>query len=204
MNKEKSLLESLADFQDEMLNVEIIKNTEAYGYKYAELEDILNIITPILRKHKIGYYHLMGYDQSTGKNIVFTTIYNLNSTEDKLTSKTLVDDKAVLAKMNRFMVEGAASTYFRRYQLTLMLGLTSEKDTDAGGMRTKDIGYKKDTSGASQKNTATIDYVNIFKNLTKNKSETVARKSFDKYKPQLSNDDIKKIEIVFKEAYENN
>lgn len=205
MAEKKTLLQHLADLQDEMLEIEIIKSTEAYGYKYVELDNIIDIVLPVMRKHKIGYYHLTDYDVQLGKNIVETVIYNIEDESQFKTSRSIVDDAVSLAKMNRFMVEGSAITYYRRYHLVAMLGLTTEKDTDAGGMRKAPAGDKqKTTAGPAQNNNAGPDYVGIFKNLVKNKSETVARKSFEKYKPQISNDDINKIEKVFTEAYGNN
>lgn len=207
MSEQKSLLKNLSNFQDEMKDIEIIKSTEAYGYNYAELEDIIKIILPIMRKHNIGYYHQTLFNETLGKNYVKTVIYNSLDENQMLFSETLVDDKANLAKMNRFMVEGSAITYFRRYQLVAMLGLTTEKDTDAGGMRSKPKTNTSSTSknsGPAKKTETTIDYVGIFKNLVKNKSEEVANKTFAKYKPQLTNEDIKAIEIVFKEKYGNN
>jgi hypothetical protein len=39
--------------------------------------------------------------------------------------------------MNDFQVLGSAITYMRRYQLSAMLGLVTDKDTDAGGEQVK-------------------------------------------------------------------
>jgi uncharacterized protein YdeI (BOF family) len=40
--------------------------------------------------------------------------------------------------MNDFQVLGSAITYIRRYAISSMLGLVTDKDTDAGGEQVKD------------------------------------------------------------------
>lgn len=38
-----------------------------------------------------------------------------------------------LKGMNKFQVDGSKITYYRRYALSSMLGIVTDKDTDAGG-----------------------------------------------------------------------
>ena len=132
---EKSLKQRLRAFQKEMHGVEIIKNTKAYGYNYATLKDILFVIEPILDEHGIWYQHNTGFDHDSKQNTVHTFIYSVDNEDDRESCTTLIDKEATLAKMNRFMIEGSAITYFRRYHITTLLGLTTDEDTDAGGKK---------------------------------------------------------------------
>ena len=205
MSENKSLLVRLNDFQAEMMNVEIIKSKQGFGYAYADLPAVLDISFPIMQKHGIGYFHLTDFDEISNRNIVITTIYNLEDTKDKLTSRSLIDGEVTLAKMNKFMVEGSAITYFIRYQLTTMLGLTTDEDSDAGGKiptKQKPGRSVEGASGAAAE-TNEIDYVNIFTNFVKNKPKEKVAKSFEMYKSQLTTEQITKIQSIIKEAYDN-
>jgi hypothetical protein len=42
-----------------------------------------------------------------------------------------------LKGMNEFQVYGSAITYFRRYAISSLLGIVTDKDTDAGGEQIK-------------------------------------------------------------------
>ena len=52
---------------------------------------------------------------------------------EAIQSDTLIPQNVQLAKMNEFQVLGSAITYIRRYALSSMLGLVTDKDTDASG-----------------------------------------------------------------------
>ena len=201
MDEELSLLQRLNNFQEEMLNVEILKSKEGYGYSYADLPAVLDIVFPIMKTHGIGYFHLTDFDEASGKNIVITTMYNLDLQSDCQTSRSLIDGAVTLAKMNKFMVEGSAITYFRRYHLTTMLGLTTDEDSDAGGKKPT-----KQKPGRSVESAATpneIDYISIFENFVKNKTKDKVIKSFELYKAQLTSEQVTKIESIIKKAYDN-
>ena len=165
--KNLSLRQRITQFQESMIDVEILKTKEGYGYHYADLPSIMRIITPVLKECGIGYYHRTDFHEILGKNIVITVIYNVNEDEngpENIMSRTLIDDKAILAKMNRFMIEGSAITYFRRYHLTTMLGLLSDEDSDAGGKRptAQKPGRSVESAGKAEEE---IDYIEIFKNI---------------------------------------
>jgi hypothetical protein len=50
---------------------------------------------------------------------------------------TTVPQGVSLKGMNEFQVAGSSITYFRRYALSAMLGIVTDKDTDAQGEQTK-------------------------------------------------------------------
>ena len=189
----------IREFQEDMENVEILKSTEAYGYYYANLDNILTVIHPILKKHKIWYTHKTSYEVSVKCNVLETVVYCVDDVQDNFRSCTLIDNEATLAKMNRFMTEGSAITYFRRYHLTTMLGLVTDEDTDAGGKRVKSGGRSVESRGAEK----SVDFVDIFTKQAATKTHAQITKTFDAYKSQMSNDDIKAVEKIIKDKYEN-
>lgn len=200
MNKEqvKPIELRIDDFQHHMLEVEILKHKEAYGYNYAPLETIIPTILPILKKYGIGYNHRTDIHDATGQNIVITRVFSLDNVEDFVQCKTLIDKEAKLAKMNQFMVEGSAITYFRRYHLVTILGLLTDEDNDAGGGRQTGRSVESNASRVGP------DYVDIFSKLIeKGKTENQVKNSFENYKKQMSNEQIEAVEKLLKDKYGN-
>jgi hypothetical protein len=127
-NEQKSLFKSLAAFQQEVPVIH--KETKGYGYSYADLPTIFDKINPLLAKHNLGFTQpIMG---NCVKTIIFQT-----ETGETIESLTEIPQGVQLAKMNDFQVLGSAITYIRRYALSSILGLVTDKDTDAAGEQTK-------------------------------------------------------------------
>ena len=124
----KNIYKALADFQQEVPVIH--KGTQGYGYTYADLPAIFEVINPILKKHKLGFTQLL--DGDAIKTIIFHT-----ESGESLESSTNIPQNVSLAKMNDFQVLGSAITYIRRYALSSALGLVTDKDTDASGDQTK-------------------------------------------------------------------
>lgn len=120
----KNLYKALAEFQQEVPVIH--KGTSGYGYSYADLPAIFEIINPLMKKHGLGFYQAVN-----GTNIE-TTVFHVESGEE-IKSSTCIPQGVSLAKMNEFQVLGSAITYIRRYALSSMLGLVTDKDTDASG-----------------------------------------------------------------------
>lgn len=120
----KQVLEAIAGFQQEV--PVILKETEGYGYSYADLPAILAVINPLLNKHGLGFTQLINGTE------LETIIFHVKSGES-IVSKTAIPQGVSLKGMNDFQVLGSAITYIRRYALSAMLGLVTEKDTDAAG-----------------------------------------------------------------------
>jgi len=199
---DKKLDDKVREFMVEMSDVEILKTTEAYGYFYAALPDIIKVITPILIKHGIWYKHRTGYDAESKCNLVITRVYNINDSNDFEESITIIDKEAQLAKMNRFMIEGSAITYFRRYHLTTMLGLQTDEDSDAGGKRVK----KQSGTGRSVEANSEPEKPNmvaIFDKQIELKNKVQINKLFDMYKPQMNNAEIKAISQLIENKHGN-
>ena len=120
----KNLFKALADFQQEV--PVILKDTQAYGYKYADLPEIFKIINPLLKKHGLGFA------QPIHEGCIKTILFHIESGE-RLESDTIIPQGVQLKGMNNFQVLGSAITYIRRYALSSILGLVTDKDTDAAG-----------------------------------------------------------------------
>ena len=124
----KNLYKALANFQQEVPVIH--KGTSGYGYSYADLPAIFETINPLLKKHGLGFY------QAVNGTKIDTTVFHIESGEI-ITSSTDIPQNVQLAKMNEFQVLGSAITYIRRYALSAMLGLVTDKDTDASGEQVK-------------------------------------------------------------------
>ena len=136
----KELYKALAAFQAEVPTIK--KNATGYGYKFADLEEINNVIKPLLRKHGLGYTQLL--DGTNIKTIIFHT-----ESGESLESVAHIPQDVELKGQNQFQVLGSAITYLRRYSLASVLGLVTDEDTDAAGEQTS---YKASTTApASEK-----------------------------------------------------
>jgi hypothetical protein len=125
--EQKSLFKSLAAFQQEVPVIH--KETKGYGYSYADLPTIFDKINPLLAKHNLGFTQpIMG-------NCIKTIIFH---TETGETIESLTEIPQIQLKgMNEYQSFGSGVSYFRRYCLSSILGLVTDKDTDAAGEQTK-------------------------------------------------------------------
>ncbi|MBO6302656.1 MAG: ERF family protein [Ruminiclostridium sp.] len=119
------LLAELVELQSEMPTMP--KSSQAYGYKYADLDTIVTAIKPLMHKHGLGYMQGIG-GVKDGETTITTRIFNK--------SGQYVEDTAALPvinsmKNNAAQTLGMSITYMRRYALCAMLGITSDEDTDA-------------------------------------------------------------------------
>jgi hypothetical protein len=129
----KNLIKSLSDFQNDCPIIH--KDTKGHNYTYADLPQIFSVINPLLKKHKLCFTQLLENDG------IRTILFHVESGE-QLESFTQIP-KVKLGNMNDFQAYGSGVTYFRRYCLSSMLALVTDKDTDASGTQVKE---KFDTS----------------------------------------------------------
>lgn len=125
----KTLYKALANFQQEVPIIH--KDTQGYGYSYADLPKILEVINPILVKHNLGFTQPIS--GNTIKTIVFHT-----ETGESIESEIAIPQGVSLKGMNDFQVLGSAITYLRRYALSSILGLVTDKDIDASSEQKRD------------------------------------------------------------------
>ena len=123
-----NLFKALANFQQEVPTIH--EGTKGYGYTYADLNTIFKTINPLLQRHGLGFTQVI--DGTTIK----TTVFHAETGEHIVSSADIPQD-VTLKGMNTFQVMGSAITYYRRYTLSTMLGLVTDKDADASGEQVK-------------------------------------------------------------------
>ena len=135
-NKMKHLFKALAEFQQEV--PVIYKGTTAgqgnFAYQYADLPAIFNTINPLLAKHGLGFTQLINHKD--GNDYLNTVVFHVESGERLESSLRLMTD-VELKGQNIFQSYGSQLTYFRRYGISSILGLVTDKDTDAQGETNK-------------------------------------------------------------------
>lgn len=120
----KNVFKALAAFQQEVPVIH--KGTKGFGYTYADLPAIFEVINPLLKKHGLAF------TQPITDCGVHTTLFHIESGET-IESCTPIPSGVQLKGMNDFQVLGAAITYIRRYALSSILGIVTDKDIDAAG-----------------------------------------------------------------------
>jgi hypothetical protein len=120
----KNLFKALAAFQQEVPTIH--KGTQGYGYTFADLPSIFEVINPLLKKHGLGFTQLI-----CGQSVK-TVVFHSESGE-LIECATDIPQGVQLKGQNEFQVLGSAITYIRRYALSAALGIVTDKDTDAAG-----------------------------------------------------------------------
>ena len=123
------IIPALINIQREVTNIG--KNADGYGYKYAKLESVLNMLRPIFNKHDVLIWQdAAGED---GDKTTITTEFVHSSGQSKKQSITV--NIPQLAKMNSLQSLGSVISYIRRYHLMMMIGIAGTEDDDgkAGG-----------------------------------------------------------------------
>lgn len=125
---EKKLFSALSQFQKKCPVIH--KGTQGYGYSYADLVSIFEVINPILGEFDLGFA------QPICGSKVKTILFHVESGET-LESETDIPQNVQLKGMNDFQVLGSAITYIRRYAISSMLGIITDKDIDGAGEQKK-------------------------------------------------------------------
>lgn len=139
----KNIFKALANFQQEV--PVILKETSGYSYKYADLPAIIEVINPILKKNGLGFY------QAINGTKIKTVIFHIESAETIESETDMPVDSLVFEEndkkkfilrgfegMNKAQAIGSLITYFRRYALSSLLGLITDKDTDGTGKKVEE------------------------------------------------------------------
>lgn len=117
--KQMSIYEALAAFQKECPALPRNGESSINGkkYKYVLLDDLIKMTQPVLDKFNLMFYQLTK-DGKLQTVVVHTTTGEKIESDMSLGTPTSSQDA------------GSRITYFRRYMLTAMLGLSSEEDVD--------------------------------------------------------------------------
>ena len=127
MESKIELYKALSAFQNEVPTIH--KGTKGYGYSYADLPTIFNVINPLLDKHGLGVTQLLNSDDigDSIKTIVFHS-----ESGQTLESNTRIP-KITMKGMNDYQAFGSGCTYYRRYAISNILRLVTDVDADATG-----------------------------------------------------------------------
>ncbi|CAB4152796.1 Essential recombination function protein [uncultured Caudovirales phage] len=171
-NMGPELLTALANFQNECPTIP--KNKKGYGYNYAEFSKAIELMKPILHKHKMGFTQLL-----EGSDNLRTIIFHGETGQYLQTVKQLPTGYE-LKGMNLYQTEGARNTYYKRYVLFNMLGVVSEdEDTDAKG-QTKPV--KNETPEKQPTPKATLNNNQFIQLLgAVNAGDITVKQAFDSY-----------------------
>ena len=116
-NITKGLMEALAKWQANKPAVDLDGNNPHFKSKYATLGNIIKTIQPILADCGLTYVQTV-----QGGNIV--TVLMHPESEGVLVSERPIPD------YQKVQDEGSFITYQKRYQLSALLGIATESDTD--------------------------------------------------------------------------
>jgi len=124
----KELASALSKFTGEVTNPKNTAKNPQFNSKYAPLEEILNVVRPLLSKQ--GLSVLQG---TTGdlENVTISTMLLHESGEFlEMEPFTLKGEQTLRGGAKVLNVQGAGSmiTYIRRYQISALLNLASEDD----------------------------------------------------------------------------
>ena len=122
-----NLFKALAKFQQEVPILH--KDTKGFSYTYTDLPEIIRVINPHLKANNLGFTQMI-----EGKNLK-TIVFHTESGELIESSAEIPSDS--LKGMNQFQILGSAITYMRRYALSAVLGLVTDKDLDASSIEDK-------------------------------------------------------------------
>lgn len=123
----KAIYKALAEFQQTcpVIYKDSTAGSGNFKYNYADLPTILSIVNPLLKAQGLGFTQLLN-----GTTIT-TVLFHVES-GDTITSSTEIP-QVELRGMNPFQSAGSGITYYRRYALSSLLGIVTDKDTEATG-----------------------------------------------------------------------
>lgn len=126
MSKE-NLYKAFVAAQKEISNPK--KDTKAYNYKYAQLDQIINQVRPILAKHGLAVMQENTNDESGRYGVTTILLHESGESMQSSFFGTAVkqDPQSI----------GSLLTYFRRYGLMSLLGLAGEDDDGQAAMPNK-------------------------------------------------------------------
>lgn len=150
----KNLYQALAKFQQDV--PVILKETSGYNYKYADLPAIDEVIKPLLKKNGLAIAQPLS--NLNGVASIKTILIHVESGESMEENHPLpptrmskvmqkkTDKAGNVIEVEKYVVEGfeqmsepqaqgSIITYFRRYCLSSLLGLITDKDTDGSGLK---------------------------------------------------------------------
>jgi hypothetical protein len=122
------ILEKISKIQKEM--GVLVKDTQAYNYKYVDLAQIQEKLNPLLVENNLVLIQPLKIE--SGKTYLHTIVVD-TTTDEKLESAIYLPDNVEPQKM------GSAVTYYRRYSLLSLFNLTTEDDDGASASQKVEV-----------------------------------------------------------------
>ena len=123
-NECTNLFKSLIAASAELGNV--AKTKQAYGYKYAPFDSIIDMLRLTLPKHHLWFTQDVSND---GDKYVLETLV-LHDSGEWLKSSMTMTNTELSGKANETQQLGASITYFKRYVLSALFGIATDEDVD--------------------------------------------------------------------------
>lgn len=173
----------------------IPRTTEGFGYKYAPLDLVTEVISPILQKHKLLITHdvvsYLAVDGKEGEEYFRTKLVCLESGEFRLCD-TALKEVENLKGMNKWQTYGSTLTYLRRYHISLLLNIVTEEDTDSAGV-----------GGIKKKKTSPVNLEQIGNLIGMGKPEKAVRSIVERHKASLESEEYKDIMSLIETSYKS-
>jgi ERF superfamily protein len=121
---------ALVSFQSEAIDAS--KDRKGYGYKYADLSGVLEVIRPLAAKHKIAFTQLLSYanDRVVIETVLFHESNQWISSIFSIPVEIPISQKGKQT-MTQAQAIGCVITYARRYALSAIFGITQEDNDGA-------------------------------------------------------------------------
>ena len=119
---------ALAAAQKELVNPK--KTQQAYGYKYAGLDQIEEMVNSVFPKHGLSHVQDVSAEFTDVGQVVTVQTHIRHKSGQCIVSSRLpmLVEQGKGMSLNQSV--GAVITYARRYQLSAFLGIAAEEDTD--------------------------------------------------------------------------
>lgn len=148
-----SLLKAMIEAAPEISSIS--KSKQAYGYKYATLDSLIDMLRLVLPKH--GLWFMQMPTRVDGKSTLTTRVFHESG--EWIEDSIEMTDTELQGKVNDTQKVGASITYFRRYALSSIFGVASDEDVD-GNLNSKKPPEQKQSyqrSAAPQRTTQKQD-----------------------------------------------
>ena len=125
----KNLIEKLVIIQSELKAPK--SQTNAFGkYKYRSCEDILEAVKPLLKREGL-FLSLTDELIQVGERYYIKATAIITNGEDRWSVDGWAREEETKKGMDGSQISGASSSYSRKYALSGLFGIDSEKDSDA-------------------------------------------------------------------------
>lgn len=184
-----SLVASLAAAQLEF--PKIGKNKQGYGYKYADLESVIDATKDGLSKNGLAITQVTS-ENANGEIVLMTLLAHVSGQYIKGSTKLIIDQKKGLGSMQNL---GVAITYARRYGLQSILNISADEDTDGVADRNKQQGNHQNNQQKDK------DYKSMF--ISKLKQLTGDNQTYKNYiQAKVKYDHTSKNQLYWKDKLE--